>query len=274
MFDGGEWPRPDSRGVNAVVTVDDVSLAYQLVGEADAPTLVLSNSLGTDRAMWAPQMESFTQRFRVLRYDMRGHGRSSVTPGDYSIERLARDVLGLADALNIDRFHFCGLSMGGMVGMWLAANAAARIDHLVLCNTAPRIGPPDVWDSRIGRVRAGGMDSIADAVLDRWFTSDYRRRAPDTIAWMRAMLVATPTDGYVASCAAVRDMDQWRSVSTIDRPTLVVSGTHDAVTPPADGREMSARIEGSRYVELDASHISNVEAAQRFTAEVMQFLDH
>src|SRR5579862_284175 len=129
VLTSGERPRPDHQGVTATATVDDARLAYQLVGEADAPTLVLSNSLGTDRGMWDPQMESFTQRFRVLRYDSRGHGQSSVTPGDYSIERLARDVLGLTDALGIERFHFCGLSMGGMVGMWLGAYAAHRIDR-------------------------------------------------------------------------------------------------------------------------------------------------
>jgi 3-oxoadipate enol-lactonase len=144
----------------------------------------------------------------------------------------------------------------------------------VLCNTAPRIGPPELWNARIDRVRAGGMDAIADAVLDRWFTPAYRQGARDTMAWMREMLVATPADGYVACCAAVRDMDQWRSIAAINRPTLVIAGTHDPATPPADGHEMVARIEGSHYVELDASHISNIEKADQFTAEVVRFLDH
>jgi 3-oxoadipate enol-lactonase len=161
-----------------------------------------------------------------------------------------------------------------MVGMWLGANADTRIDRLVLCNTAPCIGPADVWNARIERVRAGGMEAIADAVLERWFSKPFRERAPDVMRNMRAMLVATPTEGYTASCVAVRDMDQWDQLPRVRRPTLIVAGTHDLVTTPADGRRMVGEIGGSKYVELDASHISNIEAPDRFTAELVQFLTH
>jgi 3-oxoadipate enol-lactonase len=241
-------------------------------GRADAPVLVLSNSLGTNLAMWDAQIPALTARLRVLRYDSRGHGASAVTPGPYSIGQLARDVLMLLDGLKIGRAHFCGLSMGGMVGMWLGAHAAQRLDRLVLCNTSPRIGPPEMWKTRIESVRKGGVASIADAVIGRWFSAGFRERSPAEVARMRAMLAATSADGYVAACAAVRDMDQWNSVATIKCPTLVISGTHDAVTSPADGRRMADAIPGARYVELDAAHISNIEAAAAFTTAVLDFL--
>jgi 3-oxoadipate enol-lactonase len=244
----------------------------RLDGPSDAPVLVLSNSLGTSLAMWDAQMPALTARFRVLRYDSRGHGASAVTPGPYSIEQLARDVLRLLDGLKIERVHFCGLSMGGMVGMWLGVHAVARIDRLVLCNTSPKIGPPEMWNTRIDAVCKRGVLSIAEAVLGRWFTAAFRERSPGEVARMRAMLTSTPVEGYVASCAAVRDMDQWDSIVAIRRPTLVISGTHDAATPAADGRRMAEVISGARYIELDAAHISNIEAAPAFTAAAMGFL--
>jgi 3-oxoadipate enol-lactonase len=241
-------------------------------GPLDAPVLVLSNSLGTNLAMWDVQIPALTARFRVLRYDTRGHGSSKVTAGPYSIEMLARDVLVLLDALKIKRAHFCGLSMGGMTGMWLGAHAPDRIDRLVLANTATKIGSAETWNARIDRVRKGGMDAIADAVLGPWFTDRFRARAPDTVARMRSMLTATLAEGYIASCAAVRDTDQWNAIPSIRCPTLVIAGTHDVATPPAAGREMAQKISDARYVELDAAHISNVEAADRFTAETIAFL--
>jgi 3-oxoadipate enol-lactonase len=240
---------------------------------AEAPVLVLSNSLGTNLAMWEPQIPALTRRFRVLRYDSRGHGATAVTPGPYSIAQLARDVIGLLDALAIPRAHFCGLSMGGMVGMWLGVNAPDRVDRLVLCNTSPKIGSPETWNARIDKVRADGLASIADALLEGWFTPAFRQREPGLLARMRAMLIATPVEGYCAACAAVRDMDQWNALPAIRRPTLVIAGAHDAASPAADGRRMAQAITGAEYVELDAAHISNVEAAAAFTAAVSDFLD-
>ena len=243
-------------------------------GAAGAPSLMLSNSLGTNLAMWDAQMPDLSGRFRVVRYDARGHGGSAVTPGPYTMEQLARDVVALLDALEIDRTHFCGLSMGGMVGMWLGANAPERIDRLVLCNTSPKFGAPEVFEARIKAVRQDGVASVADAVLERWFTTRFRERSPEALARMRAMLTATSVEGYAASCAAVRDMDHRALLPRIKRPTLVISGTHDVGTPPADGQRMVQSIEGARYVELDSAHISNVEAAAAFTKAVTEFLTH
>ena len=241
-------------------------------GSPDAPVLVLSNSLGTNLSMWDAQMPALTARFRVLRYDTRGHGVSAVTPGPYTIGELGRDVLKLLDALKIRRAHFCGLSMGGMISMWLGVHAPDRIGRMVLANTAPKIGTPEMWNQRIDNVRKGGMEAIVDTLLERWFTAAFRARAPEAVARVGAMLRATPPEGYMACCAAVRDMDQRDAIAGIRHPTLVIVGTHDAVTPPAEGRATAERIRGARYVELDAAHLSNVEAADRFTAEAVAFI--
>ena len=178
----------------------------------------------------------------------------------------------LLDALKIQRAHFCGLSLGGMTGMWLAVNAAARIDRLVLANTAPKIYTADAWNARIDAVRKGGLEAIADRVLEGWLTQGFREREPETAARMRAMLVASPADGYIAACAAVRDTNLHQAICAIRCPTLVIAGTHDKATTVADGRAMAEAIPGARYVELDAAHISNIEAAERFTAELAGFL--
>lgn len=241
-------------------------------GSPAAPVLLLSNSLGTNLAMWDAQIPEFARHFRVLRYDSRGHGASAVTPGPYSIAQLTGDALALLDAFDIERACFCGLSMGGVVGIWLGAHAPERIDRLILCNTSPKIGTPELWNARIDAVRRGGVAAIADAVLERWFTARFREHEPRTVAWMRAMLSSTPSDGYIASCAALRDMDQREALPAIRRPTLVIAGTHDITTPAAEGRRMAERIQGARYVELDAVHISNVEAPAPFTRSVLDFL--
>ncbi len=245
---------------------------YRYDGSPDAPSLVLSNSLGTDHTMWEPQMSAFTQQFRVLRYDSRGHGASAVPPGPYTIADLGKDVVHLYDALGIQRAHFCGLSMGGMVGMWLATNAPERVDRLVLCNTSARLGPPQLWDARIESVRHEGMASIVSAVLARWFTAPFIAQAPEVIERMRQVLASTPAEGYIACCEAIRDMDQRDILAQIIAPTLVIAGTHDAATPPTDGRFLQASIQHAEYRELQAAHITNIEAAQVFTEAVAQFL--
>jgi 3-oxoadipate enol-lactonase len=256
----------------ATLDIERDKFNCRVEGPPDAPVLVLSNSLGTDLSMWDAQMPALTARFRVLRYDTRGHGASAVTPGPYTIGELGRDVLRLLDALKIRRAHVCGLSMGGMTGMWLGVHASDRIGRMVLANTAPKIGTPEMWNQRIDNVRKGGMEAVVDTVLERWFTAGFRARAPEAVARMRAMLTATPAEGYSACCAAVRDMDQRDAIAGIRHPTLVIAGTHDAVTPPAEGRATAERIRGARYVELDAAHISNIEAADHFTAELVGFL--
>jgi 3-oxoadipate enol-lactonase len=256
----------------AFVEVGDLRVHYSAGGPEPAPALVFSNSLGADLSMWDPQAAALEDRFRVLRYDTRGHGRTAVTPGPYTIERLARDVVGLLDALGIGRAHFCGLSMGGKIGMWLGVHAPDRIGKLVLCNTAASIGTAERWNARIRDVREHGMKGIAAAVIERWFTPPFRERSPELAAKARAMVERTPPEGYVACCAAIRDADQRGEVPGIRAPTLVIAGRHDPATPPADGRALSDAISGARYVELEASHLSNVEAAGAFTAELTAFL--
>jgi 3-oxoadipate enol-lactonase len=250
----------------------DVRLHYRFDGPVGAPVLVLSNSLGADLAMWDAQMGELTRGLRVLRYDTRGHSQSSVTPGPYTIERLGRDVVALLDHLALDGVVFCGLSLGGMIGMWLGIHAPARIARLVLANTAARIAPADLWNARIDKVNAGGMAAISEAVLARWFTPAFIAREKAALTAMKAMMERVPAAGYVACCAAVRDMDQRDEVARIAAPTLVIVGTHDAATPPADGRFLAERIPGARWFDLEAAHLSNIEAAPAFDAALASFL--
>ncbi len=247
-------------------------LHYRVDGPADAPVLILSNSLGTDLGMWALQMDALSREFRVLRYDTRGHGQSTVTPGPYAIEGLGRDVLALADHLGIKRFDFCGLSMGGMTGMWLGINAPMRVRRLVLANTAAQIAPPELWNARIEKVATSGMASISEAVLARWFTTGFLAREQAAVAAMKSMIEATPAAGYIACCAAVRDMDLRADIARIIAPTLVLAGTHDLATPPANAAYLAAQVAGARMLELDAGHLSNIEQAAGFTAALLTHL--
>ncbi len=247
-------------------------LFHRWDGPEGLPTLVFSNSLGTTHAMWNPQIADLAGHFRVLRYDSRGHGSSDVSAGPYDIALLARDVLALLDALELRTVSFCGLSIGGMVGMWIAANAPGRVDRLVLSNTSAHLGGPEVWNSRIEAVRRGGMEAVANTVIERWFTPRFREANPQTIDRIRGMLLGTPPEGYAACAAAVRDMDQRESLARIATPTLVICGTHDPATPPEHARFIQQQVRGARLVELDASHLSNVEAAPAFTAAALEFL--
>ena len=246
---------------------------YALEGQPANPVLILSNSLGADFSMWDPQMPKFLQSFRVLRSDTRGHGRSSVTPGPYSIEQLAKDVLALADSQQFERFHFCGLSMGGQIGMWLAANAPERLKKVVLCSTAAKIGTPEMWNPRIATVLKEGMKNVAAGAIERWFTPAFRANNPSIIAHIQKVLETTDPEGYAACSAAVRDFDFREKLNTIRTPTLVISGTHDPATTPSDGQFLANRISGARYVELNGAHLSNIEDADRFTQEVCTFLN-
>jgi 3-oxoadipate enol-lactonase len=249
-----------------------VRLHYELSGSGSHPTLVLSNSLGSNLSMWDPQMPLLTSHFRVLRYDTRGHGRSSIPAGPYSIDQLARDVLALLDQLRFDRVHFCGLSMGGSTGMWLGINEPGRLHKLVLCNTAAKIGTPEIWNPRMEAVRTGGLQAISPGVLSRWLSESFRVKNPDVASRVLNMLEGTNTEGYLANCAAIRDFDVRESVGAINVPTLVIAGTHDVSTTAADGRFLAEHIPGGRYVELDAAHLSNLEQDALFTSAVADFL--
>ncbi len=249
---------------------------YQIDGPggdaSGAPVVVLSHSLGTSLSMWDRQAPSLALHFRVLRYDTRGHGASSVTPGPYAIEQLARDVLGLLDGLGIGRAHFCGLSLGGMIGMWLGVYAPGRLNKLVLANTATRIGSADSWNARIAKVMQSGLEPVAAGVIERWFSRAFVARDPRTVESMRQTLLQSAPEGYAACCAAIRDADESSMIRKVGAKTLVIAGTLDPVTTPADGQFMVKQIEGARYVELEAAHLSNIEAAQEFTETVMTFL--
>jgi 3-oxoadipate enol-lactonase len=245
---------------------------YALEGPSDKPGLVLSNSLGTDFTMWEAQIPTFTKSLHVLRYDTRGHGKSSVTPGPYSIEQLAKDVLALADVMKLGRFHFCGLSMGGAIGMWLAANAPQRINKLILSSTAAKFGTLEMWNARIDAVRKQGMKPIGAAAIERWFSSAFRAKNPSAIAPIQKMLETTDPEGYLSNCAAVRDFDFRNQLGGIRAPALVISGAHDPATTPADGHFLAEHIPGARYVELNGAHLCNIEDAHSFTQTVSSFL--
>ena len=255
-----------------LLSIHDIQIHYEFSGPRDAPTLVFSNSLGTDLAMWDLQATALSKEFRILRYDGRGQGQSSATAGPYSIALLADDLIQLLDRLQVLAVHFCGLSMGGMVGMSIALRAPDRLRKLILCNTAPKIGTPETWNARIHAVRTGGMAVVVEGVLERWFTQEFRTQAPSAVEGTRQMLLRSPVEGYLACCAAVRDMDARDSIASIRVPTLILSGTHDPVTPPQDGQYMLGKIGGALYTELAAAHLSNIEAAEAFTMEVARFL--
>ena len=252
--------------------LDDGRIHYEKAGPTSAPTLLFSNSLGTSLAMWEPQADALMHDYGILRYDTRGHGQSSVSPGPYRISQLADDVLVLLDRLGLQRVHFCGLSMGGMIGMSLAARAPERFEKLVLCNTAPQIGSAEAWNTRIETVRQGGMGAVVDGILGRWFTAGFRAASPGAIEHTRQMLLETQVEGYSACCAAVRDMDGRDLVASIRVPTLIISGAEDPVATPEEGRLMAERIAGAEYKELAAAHLSNIEAASAFTIELSRFL--
>jgi 3-oxoadipate enol-lactonase len=250
----------------------DARIHYQFAGPQQAPVLMFSNSLGADLTMWDTQAAEMAKTFRVLRYDKRGHGQSSAPPGPYSIENLGRDALALLDFLQFDRVDFCGLSIGGQTGMWLGTSAPERLKKLILSNTAAKIGTYDGWNQRIDTVRKQGMKVVAPAVIERWFTPGFRTKEPSTISKIQRVLESVNPEGYAGCCAAVRDFDAREKLGGIRASTLVIAGTHDPATTATEGRWIADQICGSKYVELDAAHLSNIEARDNFTAEVRKFL--
>jgi 3-oxoadipate enol-lactonase len=255
-----------------MATPKAIDLNYRVDGPPGAPALVLSHALGLSLAMWDPQIAPLSQAFRVLRYDHRGHGGSPVPAGPYSIEELGRDLIHLLDRLRLDRVSFCGLSLGGMVGMWVAANAPERIDRLVLCCTAARMPRPDDFAARARTVREHGIEPIADTLIGRWFTPSFPASHPDTVARIHAMLLSTPREGYAAACEAIARMDLRADLPRIKAPTLVIGAEHDPSTPPEKSREIAEGISGAVLVVIpDAAHIANVEQPE---AVSNQILDH
>lgn len=255
-----------------ITTGDGCRIAYRFDGPEGAPVLLLSNSLGTDMEMWAPQLAAWTRDFRVLRYDQRGHGESDAPVGAYSMDRLGRDVIELLDGLALAKVHFCGLSLGGMVGQWLGVYAPDRLNRLVLANTSSWMGPPSGWDTRIALVRAQGMASLAQASVERWFTPEFVAAAPVAIDAIVAALKATNPAGYTGCCAAIRDMDMRPVVGLIAKPTLVIGGRRDPSTPPAHSEALAAAIIGAGLEMLEAAHLANVEQPAPFAEAVRAHL--
>lgn len=254
-------------------TGDGCRIAYRFDGSTDSPVLVLSNSIGTTWEMWDMQVPELSKYFRVLRYDLRGHGATSVPTGPYSMDRLGRDVVELLDALHIERAHFCGLSLGGMVGQWLGIHVPERIDKLILCNTSAFLGPASKFDEWIASVLAASdMAETAERFLNNWFPVQMLEPESETIAPFRSVLLAIEPRGLAGCYAAVRDMDMRRTVALIQSPTLVIGGQFDTVTLPCHSEAISATIPGAKLLLLPAVHLSNIEYPVEFLKATLDFL--
>ena len=256
----------------ATAIINGTLLHYRCQGDPANPTVVLSNSLGTDMGMWDDLAYGLAQRFQVLRYDTRGHGASSSPPGPYSLELLGQDVLALLDKVGVERAHFIGLSMGGAIGQWLGVHAPQRLERLVLANTAARIGSAEGWRARAEAVRAGGMEDIAAGSPGRWFTPVFVEVQAELVRAMQATLRATDPEGYAACCDALAGADLRQEIARIPVPTLIIAGTFDQVTTVEDARLMQRAIPGSLLAGLPASHLSNLEAPGPFAETVHAFL--
>jgi 3-oxoadipate enol-lactonase/4-carboxymuconolactone decarboxylase len=247
-----------------------VRIYWRSDGDPTLPALLLAGSLGTDHALWQPVMPALAARFRVLRLDLRGHGASDAPPGDYTMAQLAADALAVADAAGAQQFHWCGVSIGGMIGMHVALTAPGRVRTLVLSNTSAAIAP-EVFEQRIAAVKAGGMAAVADAVLGRFFTPRLRERDPAYWHGVRDSLLALDPQGYIGCCAAIRDMQLAARLPDIRARTLVITGRHDVSTPPAMGEAIAAAVAGAECIELDAAHISHAERPAEFADRVVQY---
>jgi 3-oxoadipate enol-lactonase len=266
---------PDCLPAARILAPGPDQIAYRLQGPTGAPVLVLSNSLGTTMSMWDAQADALSRHFRVLRYDTRGHGGSGAgtdPASGYTLDQLGNDVLRLMDGLGIARAAFCGISMGGITGLWLAIHAPGRFERLVVANSAARIGTAAGWRERAAHVASRGMDTVAEGAAGRWFTSGFLHREPALAGSMIHGLRRTPPAGYAACCLALAEADVRESLRTIGIPTLLLAGAHDAVTTVADTDFMRERIAGAASTILDASHLSNIEAAAAFTGQLRAFL--
>jgi len=245
-------------------------LAHRLDGPDGAPVVVLGNSLGTTMEMWEPQVPALAERFRVVRYDTRGHGGSPVPDRELAIAELGADLLALLDHLDVARASLAGTSLGGMAALWAAAEAPERVDRLVLCCTSARLGPPAMWDERIRTVREHGTAALVESALERWFSPD---ADPAVVARFDAMLRAVPDAGYAACCAAIRDMDQRDRLGRVTAPTLVIAGGDDPATPPEHAEAIAAGIGGAQLAIIaGAHHLANVERADDVTALMLEHL--
>jgi 3-oxoadipate enol-lactonase/4-carboxymuconolactone decarboxylase len=254
-------------------TIHNARMFYRVQGNAGRPVLILSHSISTDHAMWDLQVENLLPHFQILRYDTRGHGASEATAGEYSIEMLGKDILALADQLGISRFAFCGLSLGGAIGQWVAAHAPERVTHLVLANTSPQFVPRTNWETRIAAVLKGGMSAVVELAMQRFFSSDTLAKQNPNVASIRSVFLGTDPVGYLGCCAALRDMNHGDILRQIKAPTLVISGDRDVATPwSGHGERLVQEIPGAKALHLAAAHLSNLERPHSFTTALLEFL--
>ena len=254
------------------LVADGCRMALELAPASDRPSLLLIHALGTTRELFAPQCDALSPALRLLRYDLRGHGRSQAPPEPCTLEQLGRDALAVLDAAGVERAHVLGVSIGGLVALWLGIRAPERVGRLVLANTSARIASREFWQERIEQVSRGGLAELGDATLARWFTEPFLRREPATAQRHRAMLAACSVEGYVGCCAALRDADLSQRASEIRAPALVIAGAHDSATPASDGERLAKQIAGARLLTLPAAHLANVECADAFNRAVCDFL--
>jgi 3-oxoadipate enol-lactonase len=253
--------------------VTAIDLHAVIDGPTDAPPLVLGPSLGTTAAMWEPQLPVLAERFRVIRYDARGHGSSPVPPGPYTIDDFADDLLQLLDRHGVDAAHIAGISLGGMTAMAFAAAHPERVHRLVLACTSAHLAAPEAWADRAAQVRAGGTSAIADAVVSRWATPAYAAAHPEVMTRLHSLLVNSPDDGYVASCGAIERMDLRDRLPGIAAPTLVIAGAQDLAIPPVHAEDIVARLPNARLALLDpGAHLANIEQPDAFANLVIEHL--
>ncbi|MDM1722375.1 3-oxoadipate enol-lactonase [Acinetobacter towneri] len=253
-------------------TSNDAQINYQTFGDATKPALIFSNSLGTNFKMWQAQIDFFQQDFFVICYDTRGHGASSAPQGPYSIDQLGQDVVNLLDHLNVEKAAFCGISMGGLTGQWLAIDRPERFNQVVVCNTAAKIGQEQAWNDRAALVREQGLQPIASTAASRWFTEPFIQSNATVVNNLQNDLAAGSAEGYASCCEALAKADVREQLEDITVPVLVVAGQQDPVTTVVDGQFMVERIANSQLFEINASHISNVELPNEFNQAVKQFI--
>jgi 3-oxoadipate enol-lactonase len=247
-----------------IKTDDGCIIHVEVEGPQHGPVLMLSNSLGTNLHMWDDQAPAWSHHFRLVRYDRRGHGKSGVPKGPYTMERLGRDVIAVLDTLNISKINWCGLSMGGMVGQWLGANAPNRIDKLILSNTSSYFADKSIWEGRLKTVREKGLAAIVDTNMECWFTKEFRDRNPQAMARMREMFLATKSEGYIGCGEGIRDMDHRPLLAKVSAPTLVIAGKHDPATTLEANEFIKQHIPAAKLAVLETAHIANVEEPQLY----------
>lgn len=256
------------------IQLDGLELAHRFDGPEEGHVVMMANSLMSNYSMWDWNVPALTDRYRVLRYDKRGHGGSQTTPGPYSISQLADDAIALMDALKIDKVHFIGLSMGGMIGQQLGARYPERVYSLSLCDTASEMPPRSLWEDRFAIARKEGIPGLVDGTIQRWFTAPFVERAPQDIEKVRKMILGTGVEGYIGCASAVRDMAQTTMLLKIKAPTLILTGRQDPACTVEQATVLNRMIDGSKLVLIEeAAHLSNIEQPEVFNKTIREFID-